>query len=183
MFIPNSVTSIAASFVNGCYRLKEISVASDNPVYASLDGALYTKGLDTLIRCPERKSSISFSNSIASIGKGAFYRCSYLESVVIGNSVTEIGDDAFSSCDAIKSIYCKGQVPARGDVGFTDDVLMYAILYVPVGTKAAYEAVDPWQNFRNIVEIEYEDEDATGIAAVPVSDGGISVYAPREVSF
>ncbi|MGI6219055.1 MAG: T9SS type A sorting domain-containing protein [Bacteroidaceae bacterium] len=60
---------------------------------------------------------------------------------------------------------------------FSDDVLMYATLYVPVGAKAAYEAVEPWQNFRNIVEIEYEDEDATGIAAVPDSDGGISVRA------
>lgn len=64
------------------------------------------------------------------------------------------------------------------------EVLGAATLYVPVGAKAAYEAVDPWRNFWNIVELDEEgfkkaEEEllATGIAAVPVSDGGISVRA------
>ena len=47
---------------------------------------------------------ISIPNSVISIGKGAFYDCTGLESITIPGSVTSIGDDAFDNCTALQSI-------------------------------------------------------------------------------
>jgi hypothetical protein len=41
---------------------------------------------------------------VTSIGKGAFYDCTSLESVTIPNSVTSIGDWAFYNCSGLTSI-------------------------------------------------------------------------------
>ena len=47
---------------------------------------------------------ISIPNSVTSIGKGAFYDCTSLESITIPGNVTSIGDDAFDNCTALQSI-------------------------------------------------------------------------------
>ncbi|MBR4711862.1 MAG: leucine-rich repeat domain-containing protein, partial [Clostridia bacterium] len=50
--IPVSVTSIGERAFSACVRLKTIAVSPGNPVYADLDGVLYTKALDSLVACP-----------------------------------------------------------------------------------------------------------------------------------
>lgn len=56
---------------------------------------------------------------------------------------------------------------------------MYATLYVPTGYKSAYDAVDPWRNFWNIEEMEFnsiEDIVAEGDEiSVIVQDGEIVI--------
>ncbi len=53
----------------------------------------------------------------------------------------------------------------------------YATLYVPAGTKSAYEAVYPWSEFENIVEKNYSSIDETQSPAptVTVIDGAIVI--------
>ena len=48
-----------------------------------------------------------------------------------------------------------------------------ATLYVPIGTKAAYQAADYWKNFTNIVEMDFtgiEDIEADGDSFRGVKD-------------
>lgn len=98
---------------------------------------------------------MTIPNSVTSIESGSFYCCSDLTSVTIPNSVTSIGSYAFSWCQNLKTIYVQREVPIECAPGFADDVLKNAILYVPTGTLAAYEKVDPWRNFWNIEEMDY----------------------------
>jgi hypothetical protein len=53
-----------------------------------------------------------------------------------------------------------------------------ATLYVPLGTKATYQAKEGWKQFSNIVEKDFEQEDPTGIKTIesPVVIDGQGVY-------
>jgi len=53
-----------------------------------------------------------------SIGGGAFYNCSGLESITIPNSVTSIGEDAFRGCSGLTSITIPNSVTSIGNWAF-----------------------------------------------------------------
>ena len=103
--IPNSVTSISQFAFNGCSSLTSINVASGNTHYSSTDGALYNYAQDTLILCPEAKSSINIPNGVTCIKGYVFRNCIGLTSIPIPSSVTYIDvTAAFQGCDALTSI-------------------------------------------------------------------------------
>ncbi len=132
-------------------------------------------------------TSVVIGNSVATIGHYVFDQCDNLTTVVIGSSVTSIGQYVFGwNSSSLKEIYCKAQTPpAYTENSYVaNEIFKNATLYVPVGTKAAYEATDSWQRFQNIKEMDEEGflevEEGliiTGIAGVAVSDGGVAVRA------
>ena len=65
------------------------------------------------------------------------------------------------------------EVPINCNPGFSDKSLKEAILYVPVGTKAEYDKVDPWRNFWIIQEMDFGGID--GIVADEFGAPHISV--------
>ena len=79
--------------------------------------------------------------------------------MTIPNSVTSIGYNAFYYCVSLKAIYMQCEVPIECDPRFSDDALKEAVLYVPTGTMAEYEKVDPWRNFWNIEEMDFTGVD------------------------
>lgn len=101
--IPASVTSIEKNVFAYCRSLESIEVSEDNPKYASYEGCLYTKNLDTLIYIPEKKSSIEFPSEVSVISSDAFGR-STLKSLELPNTIKKIEDRAFSSMNNLKSI-------------------------------------------------------------------------------
>ena len=61
----------------------------------------------------------------------------------------------------METIYVHSQVPVKCAPRFSDDVLKNAILYVPTGTLAAYEKVEPWRDFWNIEEMDFSGVEET----------------------
>ena len=98
-------------------------------------------------------TSITIPNSVTSIGEYAFSGCSGLISVTIPNSVTSIGSSAFLDCTGLVSVTVFNPTP----VVITQNVFTIrknATLYVPKGSKSAYEVADYWKEFMEIVEID-----------------------------
>ena len=156
-----SVTSIGEEAFSGCTSL----VSIDMPSVTSIeDYAFY--GCTSLV-------SIDMP-SVTSIEDYAFYDCTSLTFVDIPASVTSIGWSAFSSFD-LTSVFCHWQEPL--ELESDPFSVHYATLYVPAGTKSAYETVYPWSEFENIVEMYYSSIDETQSSAptVTVIDGAIVI--------
>lgn len=103
--IPSSVTSIGEYAFSGCTSLISIAVDAANASYDSVDGVLFNKNHSSLIQCPtSRGGSYTISNTVISIGNGAFFGCDNLTSVTIPSSVKSIGSGAFSGCSGLTSV-------------------------------------------------------------------------------
>ena len=192
--IPSSVTTIGDSAFAGCTGLTSVTIPNSvttigDFTFAGCDGltsvtipnSVTTIGSHAFYKC-DGLTSVTIGNSVTTIGVSAFSSCKGLTSVMIGNSVTTIGEDAFSGCGNIKEIYCQPVIPPSADNQFTDEVLMNATLYVPIGSKKEYEQVDPWRNFWNIEEHYFSGfEDVVGSDVdVTAENGRIIVTGAEE---
>jgi hypothetical protein len=190
--IPSSVTSIGNYFVHRAANLTNIEVGDNNSRYSSVDGVLFTKAQDTLVRYPEGKKDITYSipesvtsiymeafyngagltsvtipNSVTSIGNYAFQNCTGLPSVTIPNGVTSIGTNVFSGCTGLTSVTSLIDVPPTINSNvFTNVPVASATLYVPEDAVEAYRAADVWQSFGTI-EAKPKNSVTSGDRVVP----------------
>lgn len=153
--IPSSLTSIGNYAFLGC-PLTSIVVEEGNTKYDSRDNcnAIIETATNTLI-VGSRKTVIP--KSVSGIGRSAFNRNKVLTSIIIPNTVMSIGESAFGDCSALSRITSFITSPFAVNKGFTDWVYRNAILYVPKGTKALYEATEGWNQFTNIFEVESDE--------------------------
>jgi len=102
--IPAGMTDIGQFlFVFG--TLERIDVSSNNPSYASIDGVLFDKELETLILCPvARKGMFVIPEGIKYIADYAFHNCSSLTEVTLPSSVQSIGRNAFDGCTGLTEV-------------------------------------------------------------------------------
>jgi hypothetical protein len=107
----------SAHWLNGCSSLANLNIGAgvqSIPNYF-ICGYYYsssTYGSTSLT------GTVVIPNSVTSIGKYAFYRCSNITSVTIGNSVTSIGDDAFENCTNLGSVTIGNSVTSIGISAF-----------------------------------------------------------------
>lgn len=165
--IPNSVIITEASVFEYCTALTNITLPS----------SLTNIGHYFFSNCTGL-TSIIIPNSVTTINYGAFEYCSNLKNVTIGNSVKSIEDKVFNNCNALLSISIPASVKSLGSASFScsglNSVYIYSqtpisiyswisvfdnvnksncVLYVPIGSKLAYQTAYEWKGFTNIVEI------------------------------
>ncbi len=109
--VPSSVTSIGDGAFSGLTSLDHIDVKGGNKNYASVNGVLFDKKVDTLIAFPCAKTGyFAIPKSVTKIGDSAFFLCN-LTSVIIPSSVAEIGERAFTSCHQLTQMQFDGNTP------------------------------------------------------------------------
>ena len=104
-------------------------------------------------------TSVTIPSSVTSIEYAAFQECSSLTRLTIPRSVTSIGDRVFIDCTSLTSMtVCRETPPLIYSDNFYNCNLNNATLYVPAGSKAAYEAHSVWGKFSKVEEfIQFED--------------------------
>ena len=69
--------------------------------------------------CNESLASVTFPDSVTSIGEHAFASCKSLASVTFSDSVTSIGENAFSGCTSLASVTFSDSVTSIGKDAFS----------------------------------------------------------------
>ncbi len=146
--LPNSLTSIGEWVFDGCNSLASIDIPSN----------VSTIGRATFQGCTNL-TSITLPNNLTKVEPWTFNACTALTAISIPELVSDIGEKAFYSCNKLTSVTVKNPVPAN----VAEDAFPYrtnATLYVPIGSKGAYQNAIYWRDFKNIVET------STGIESV-----------------
>lgn len=104
--IPSSVTTIGKYALSSCLSLTNIEVDENNQYYCSVDGNLYSKDMKTLFHYAIGKEEVYFAIpvGVATIGKDAFYKCSFLKNVDIPATVEFIDEFAFQECTSLVGV-------------------------------------------------------------------------------
>ena len=129
--LPKTVHKFSDNAFTNYSGLTSITAHPDDPFYSTEEGVLFNKDKSELLRCPEgREGAYTIPNSVARIGKNAFYHCEHLDSVTIPHSVTKIDDGAFTGCNLV-SITIPASVTHIGDFVFSDCEELTSIIIDP----------------------------------------------------
>lgn len=141
VIIPEGVTMIDNATFNNCKDIKTVSI----PASVRFIGGSAFDGCSEL-------ESVNIPDSLKTIDPCVFRGCSSLTAVIIPAGVTRIQAGAFMGCSALTSVTCNNPTPPlifENSFGSSCDK---ATLYVPKGSKQAYQSDSNWKNFKNIVE-------------------------------
>lgn len=141
VIIPSTITMIDEAAFMGCEKLSTVklpeSLTSIKPQTFSMTGL----------------TSVTIPQGVSSIEWGAFSDCNSLLSVTLSESVTKIDLNAFGSCRNLKEIHIKrAEPPTLGSNVFARVDKNTCVVYVPKDSKAIYEKVIDWAEFKNIRE-------------------------------
>ena len=168
------------SFIYGCNSLTSLVVDKDNPVYDSRNNCnaiIETVSNTLIVGCtatmiPEgitavglrafdgfqNLTSITLPRSLNIIELGAF-NGSGLHEISIPENVTSIGDYAFSNCTNLTGFNCYAENVPNGESNiFYNTNIKDITLRVPAASVSAYQAVEPWKNFKEIVALTTQDD-------------------------
>jgi len=122
-----------------------ISVDSMNSKYYSIDGILYERDNNTLIRYPEGRITDEFEipDNVTSIGDNAFNGCKYLKKINISKNVKMIGSTTF---DGLRELECI-IVDEDNEIFETINCVLYnkverSLIRYPEGKGGSYDIQD-----------------------------------------
>ncbi len=161
--IPNGVTDIGSRVFEGCSGLKSVTIP-ESVTYIGSYAFNRCSGL-TSVTIPESVTyigsyafyncsgltSVTIPESVTIIGACAFRNCSGLTSVTIPESVTSIESSAFRDCTSLTSVTSLPQDPPVCSFSVFSDYS--ATLFVPYGSKEAYQTAQEWSEFGTILEL------------------------------
>ena len=136
--IPDSITSIGTWTFCGCESLTNISIPKSviclngnpffnwhgkldclSPYFIYDNKVLFNKDKSKIITFRDKNTtSYVIPDSVTSIENGAFYGCSFLNSVLIPKSVISIGEGAFEFCSSLSSVVLPDGVTSIGKSAF-----------------------------------------------------------------
>jgi hypothetical protein len=197
--IPNSCSSLGMNALANLFGMKSV-VLGDNITeipygcflqnmeleYVKLPANLETIGYQAFYYC-ENLPDINLPESLRSIKEEAF-KYTALDSIVLPQNVDLIESNAFSTSKAVSYIKCYGTVPptcvtpsGEPTSSIFGQYTKYTTpLYVPMGSKEAYQNATCWQNFTNIIEFETNQTGAVNDLAAE-KNALISVYGDNVV--
>ncbi|MBQ9730101.1 MAG: leucine-rich repeat domain-containing protein, partial [Clostridia bacterium] len=106
VYIPAAFANLPDAALSGCRNLREFIVEEDNPNFKAIDGNLYTKDGETLLRYASGNERKTFTvpDGVKKIAPYAFRNARYLQSLVLPEGLTTIGTYAFENAKELTQI-------------------------------------------------------------------------------
>ena len=192
--IPDGITRIGNNAFMSCISLTRMTIPEgvmsieDYTFYAcsSLVCVEIPDGVTTIgnsaFGCCYSLASIAIPDEVIGIGPSAFFHCPKLATMIIPSGVTSIGDCAFCDCCALSSVTSLASTaPTLGKEAFSS-ISPDAVLYIPSGSEADYEAKGWYEYFSRVATIGSEEHIADGTLDEYVNEserGPIDIHYTR----
>lgn len=137
--LPSSLamTTLPAKFF---MNYKALTTATLPNVTAIADSTFFGCSVLTQVTIPE---------TVNSLGKEAFSGCTRMTAYTLPASLQTIAEDCFKN-NLIRTMHVKAVTPPT--MASPIATAMIATLYVPKGSKTAYQNAENWKDFANIIE-------------------------------
>ncbi len=148
IYIPSTVTYVSPlSFIN-CDSLATFVVDPGNTTYASADGVVFDKAMETLKIYPGGKSDLIYSvpDGVLGIGDFAFSNNKYVETVYLPASLDSLGYMSLS-IETITSIYINNTSTVITGSSAMMPLNQDFIVYVPTNLYNDYQTALYWSDF------------------------------------
>ncbi len=120
--------------------------------YSPIHAADYIQG--SFFNNHSSLEELALPNGLTQLGASAFCWCSNLKKLTIPATLATLGDYALEY-GYYSEVYDKRPEPQDISEGFVANVQTPSTLYVPVGSKSAYESHPQWSKFTYIVEKDF----------------------------
>ena len=140
--LPSGLTGIDGEDFNETVGLENIYVNPNNPNYTSLNGVLYTKDMQTLVKYPCRKSAESYTvpSTVKTIGRYAFNQNTGPLNLIIQDNGYEIIIDANAFIESpFETITLPSTITAETILALNGSFMLQEIIYN--GTVAQWNAL------------------------------------------
>ena len=127
--IPKSITHIGSEAFYHSSNISSFNIHSDNEIYKTIDGCIFTKDGNTIVRVPIKTKYFDIPSGVVCIGDDAF-EDSEITSVVIPDTVISVGSVAFARTPLI-SIELPDSVETIGRQAF---ITNKSLLSVTIGS-------------------------------------------------
>ena len=198
--IPSSVKRINWYAFSGCSNIKSVYI-TDLAAWCNIDFyneplrlenyRLYLNGeeIKELVIPENATSSGLFSGcvsiksvvipeGVSTIIAHAFQNCINLSSIIIPKSVTKVSQGAFNGCSNLSLIASRNGIPPTID-NYYWFLYNSATLLVPNGYKDTYHNTEGWNQFSDIVEVDFDKGE---FLVLKSTAGGKILYNGQEVS-
>ncbi len=144
--IPPSITMLGDDTFYQCKKLSKVAL----PEGLTVIGEACFQDCKVL-------TDIVFPSTLTTIYNGAFEDCPALKELTFPSSLESWGGWVFNGCKQLTAVHIYRLAPPTGNYPYAKDLIdqdNQCILYVPTGSKTAYESMEEYRNFKDIREEE-----------------------------
>lgn len=116
------VELIAETAFEMCTNIKAMNVSGKSELYSSVDGVLFDKDKQTLLKYPIAKETENYiiPDGVTHISENAFLSCNTVKNITFPDSLTSVGIKAFCGCGALSSVVFGKGLDTIGKMAFAN---------------------------------------------------------------
>lgn len=149
--LPQYLTSIGEGFLDSNSTITNINVNTNNTLFSSVNGVLYDKTGETLIRYPKARADIAYtlSNETKVLANGSFANSTSLRTLNFNTGLLAIGTNVFTGSTALAQMNFTSTNPPYL-MGFGSFPTNYnLVITYPTGSESVYTNNLFYHSYRN----------------------------------
>lgn len=118
--VSSNINSIGSYVFDGCTSLEKFEVVKENSAFIAVDGVLFNKSQNRLVRypCAKEDSEYVIPKTVTYVDYGGFADCTNLSSVTIHKGFYYFRDESFRGCTGLTSIVLPSSITSVGSRTF-----------------------------------------------------------------